>query len=73
MVEIGPPVLWLDLQSSGVNMTHFDGHAKWRSRGAILSDPCGEPWSGVSLMRQYPLPPTPDMPWRTPWHYNCPS
>lgn len=67
-----PPVLALDLQGGGVNMTFFDGHAKWQSKGRVLSDPCGLPWSGVSLMRQYPLPPTPGRPDRTPWHASCP-
>jgi prepilin-type N-terminal cleavage/methylation domain-containing protein/prepilin-type processing-associated H-X9-DG protein len=68
-----PPVLALDLQNGGVNMTFFDGHAKWFSKGKVLSDPCGLPWSGVQLMRQYPLPPSPGNPSRTPWHPNCPS
>ncbi len=68
-----PPVLWLDLQSNGVNMTYFDGHAKWRSTGSTLSDRCGLPWSGVDLMRAYPLPPSPGNPSRTPWHPSCPS
>ncbi|RYG22630.1 prepilin-type N-terminal cleavage/methylation domain-containing protein [bacterium] len=67
-----PPVLALDLQNGGVNMTFFDGHAKWQAKGRILSDPCGLPWSGVDLMRQYPIPPTPGQPGRTPWHPNCP-
>ncbi|MBC8065329.1 MAG: prepilin-type N-terminal cleavage/methylation domain-containing protein [Chlorobia bacterium] len=70
---IGPPVLALDLQNKGVNMTFFDGHAKWQSKGRILSEPCGLPWSGVQLMRQFPIPPTPGQPSRTPWHPNCPS
>jgi prepilin-type N-terminal cleavage/methylation domain-containing protein/prepilin-type processing-associated H-X9-DG protein len=68
-----PPVLALDLQNGGVNLTFFDGHAKWWSKGRILSDPCGEPWSGVELMRRYPIPPTPGRPDRTPWHPLCPS
>jgi hypothetical protein len=54
-------------------MTYFDGHAKWMSKGKILSDPCGEPFSGVSLMRLFPIPPTPGRPDRTPWHPNCPN
>ena len=69
----GPPVLALDLQNNGINMTFFDGHAKWQSKGRILSEPCGLPWSGVQLMRQYPIPPTPGQPNRTPWHPKCPS
>ncbi len=68
----GPAVLALDLQGGGVNMTYFDGHAKWMSKGKVLSNPCGEPWSGVELMRLYPLPPTPGRPDRSPWHPNCP-
>ncbi|MCW5943782.1 MAG: type II secretion system protein [Fimbriimonadaceae bacterium] len=68
-----PPVLALDLQDGGVNATLFDGHAKWLSKGRQLSDPCGEPWSGVELMRVYPIPPTPGHPERTPWHPLCPS
>ncbi len=68
-----PPVLALDLQTGGVNMTFFDGHAKWQSKGKTLSDPCGEPFSGVELMRLYPIPPTPGRPDRTPWHPSCPN
>lgn len=68
-----PPVLALDLQGGGVNMTYFDGHAKWRSKGSSLSDACGLPWSGVDLMRLYPIPPTPGNPARTMWHSNCPN
>ena len=68
-----PPVLALDLQNGGVNMTFFDGHAKWQSKGKTLSDPCGEPWSGVQLMLDYPIPPTPGNPGRTMWHPNCPN
>lgn len=70
---VGPPVLALGLQNNGINMTFFDGHAKWQSKGRILSDPCGLPWSGVQLMRQFPIPPTPGQPARTPWHPNCPN
>lgn len=68
-----PPVLALRLQSDGVNMTYFDGHAKWAARGYLLADACGLPWSGVDLMRAYPIPPTPGNPSRTPWHPNCPN
>lgn len=68
-----PPVLALDLQNGGVNMTFFDGHSKWQSRGKTLSEPCGLPYSGVDLMRQYPIPPTPGQPGRTMWHANCPN
>lgn len=68
-----PPVLALDLQNKGVNLTFFDGHAQWYSHGKLVSDPCGLPWSGVDLMRLYPIPPTPGRPDRTPWHPNCPN
>lgn len=68
-----PPVLAMDLQKSGVNLTFFDGHAKWQPKGRLLSDPCGLPWSGVDLMRLIPIPPTPGHPDRTPWHPNCPN
>ncbi len=68
-----PPVLALDLQNGGVNMTFFDGHAKWFSRGHILSNPCGEPWSGTQLIRQYPIPPTPGRPDRAVWTPECPG
>jgi prepilin-type N-terminal cleavage/methylation domain-containing protein/prepilin-type processing-associated H-X9-DG protein len=68
-----PPVLALGLQNGGVNMTYFDGHAKWRSKGASLADPCGLPWSGVDLMRLYPIPPSPGRPDRTMWHPKCPN
>ena len=57
--------------TGGLNATFFDGHAKWLSKGQLLTNPCGTPWSGVDLMRQYPLP-LPD-PGRTPWHQNCPN
>jgi prepilin-type N-terminal cleavage/methylation domain-containing protein/prepilin-type processing-associated H-X9-DG protein len=68
-----PPVLALDLQNSGVNMTFFDGHARWLSKKRILSDACGLPFSGVDLMRTFPIPPTPGQPGRTMWHPNCPE
>jgi prepilin-type N-terminal cleavage/methylation domain-containing protein/prepilin-type processing-associated H-X9-DG protein len=63
----GEPVLAMKRHSVGVNNMFFDGHAKWLSRGTFLSDPCGEPWSGVSLMRLYPIPGA------APWHPNCPN
>jgi prepilin-type N-terminal cleavage/methylation domain-containing protein/prepilin-type processing-associated H-X9-DG protein len=72
-VDLGQPVLALNLQHGGVNCMFFDGHAKWMSKGALLKDPCGLPYSGVQLMRQYPIPPTPNRPERTPWHPNCPE
>jgi len=51
----------------GVNAMFFDGHAKWMGRGKLLTDPCGEPYSGVSLTRLYPIPGA------APWHSNCPG
>lgn len=69
-VDLGQPVLAMDLQNKGVNLTFFDGHAKWMAKGKLLSDPCGLPWSGVQLMRQYPIPLVPG---RTPWHASCPN
>jgi prepilin-type N-terminal cleavage/methylation domain-containing protein/prepilin-type processing-associated H-X9-DG protein len=63
----GQPVLALRRHSEGFNASFFDGHAKWMSRGSLLRDPCGEPWSGVSLMRRYPIPGA------APWHANCPE
>ncbi len=67
------PVLALDLQLNGVNHTFFDGHAKWMSKGQALSDPCGLPWTGVDLLRAYPIPPTPGRPDRTYWSPECPE
>jgi prepilin-type N-terminal cleavage/methylation domain-containing protein/prepilin-type processing-associated H-X9-DG protein len=67
------PVWALTRHSGGVNNMFFDGHAKWLSKGALLQNPCGLPYSGVDLMRKYPLPPTPGRPDRTPWHVNCPN
>jgi prepilin-type processing-associated H-X9-DG protein/prepilin-type N-terminal cleavage/methylation domain-containing protein len=61
------PVLAMRRHSGGVNCMFFDGHAKWLSRGALLRDPCGEPYSGVELMRRYPIPGA------APWHPNCPQ
>ncbi len=67
----GEPVLAITRHQGGVNLTFFDGHAKWMSKGALLKDPCGVPWSGVDLMRRYPIPlPNPA---RTPWHASCPN
>jgi prepilin-type processing-associated H-X9-DG protein len=61
------PVLAMRRHNEGVNGMFFDGHAKWLSRGVLLSDPCGEPYSGVSLMRRYPIPGT------SAWHPLCPN
>lgn len=66
-VGYNQPVLAMTRHTAGVNNTFFDGHAKWFSRGALLADPCGEPYSGVSLMRLYPIPGA------APWHENCPQ
>lgn len=66
----GEPVLALDIQNKGLNNIFFDGHAKWMSKGKLLEDPCGLPYSGVQLMRIYPIPLVPG---RTPWHANCPG
>ncbi len=63
----GEPVLAMRRHHQGVNGVFFDGHAGWMSRSRLLSTPCGEPWSGVSLMRQYPIPGA------APWHANCPG
>ena len=63
------PVLAMTRHQSRVNCAFFDGHTKWMSRGTLLKDPCGLPWSGVDLMRRNPLPlPNPA---RTPWHPSC--
>ena len=63
----GEPVLALGRHQDGVNAMFFDGHAKRIGRGTLLSDPCGEPWSGVELMRRYPIPGA------APWHPKCPG
>lgn len=65
------PVLAMTRHQDGVNSMFFDGHAKWMKRGTLLRDPCGMPYSGVDLMRKYPLP-LPDSA-RTPWHAECGS
>lgn len=65
------PVLALSRHQAGVNAIFFDGHAKWMSRNALTQNPCGLPYSGVDLMRRYPLP-LPNAS-RTPWHLNCAS
>ncbi len=65
------PVLALARHHGGVNCMFFDGHARWMSKGALTKEPCGLPYSGVHLMRQYPLP-LPNAA-RTPWHANCPG
>lgn len=72
-VDLGAPVLALRRHANGFNPMYFDGHAKYMSAGQILSNPCGDPWSGVELMRLYPIPLRPEYPDRTPWHPHCPS
>ena len=69
--SLGEPVLAMSRHSSGANAMFFDGHAKWLGRGAWLNTPCGEPYSGVELMRLYPLPGV--VPGAKPWHPNCPQ
>ncbi len=69
-IDLGQPVLAMTLQNGGSNVTFFDGHAKWLSKGTFLKDPCGIPYSGVQLMRTYPIPLVPG---RTPWHASCPN
>jgi prepilin-type N-terminal cleavage/methylation domain-containing protein/prepilin-type processing-associated H-X9-DG protein len=71
--SVGSTVLALTRHTNGVNCVFFDGHAKWMSKGELTRDPCGLPYSGVDLMRRYPIPPTPGQPARTPWHPNCPQ
>jgi prepilin-type N-terminal cleavage/methylation domain-containing protein/prepilin-type processing-associated H-X9-DG protein len=63
----GQPVLAMRRHSGGCNAMFFDGHAKWLSQGTWLSNPCGEPYSGVELIRRYPIPGG-DF-----WHPNCPQ
>ena len=65
--SLGEPVLAMRRHREGVNAMFFDGHATWLNRGALLRDPCGEPYSGVELMRRYPIPGA------APWHPNCPN
>ena len=50
------PVVALNRHSGGLNATFLDGHARRLSREALLKDPCGEPYSGVSLLRAIPVP-----------------
>jgi prepilin-type processing-associated H-X9-DG protein len=63
----GEPVLALRRHSEGANAMFVDGHAKWLSRATLLANPCGEPYSGVELMRTFPIPGA------APWHANCPG
>jgi prepilin-type processing-associated H-X9-DG protein len=63
----GQPVLAMRRHSGGCNAMFFDGHARWLSRGTWLSNPCGEPYSGVQLIRRYPILGG-DF-----WHPNCPQ
>ena len=63
----GQPVLALGRHQGGLNAMFFDGHAKRLSAGTLLAHPCGEPYSGVELMRRFPIPGA------APWHPNCPQ
>jgi prepilin-type N-terminal cleavage/methylation domain-containing protein/prepilin-type processing-associated H-X9-DG protein len=71
--SLGSPVLAMTRHSGGVNCMFFDGHSKWMSKGALTKDPCGLPYSGVDLIRRYPIPATVSAPARTHWHPNCPN
>jgi prepilin-type N-terminal cleavage/methylation domain-containing protein/prepilin-type processing-associated H-X9-DG protein len=69
---LGEPVLAMRRHSNGVNCMFFDGHAKWMGYGAWFANgPCGEPHSGVALMRLYPLPNV--LPGQKPWNEVCPN
>lgn len=68
---LGEPVLAMNRHSNGVNCMFFDGHAKWMGRHTLLGKPCGEPYSGVDLMRRYPLPGV--QPGAKPWCPECPN
>ena len=61
------PVLALRRHQGGFNVAFFDGHAARLNPGALLREPCGDPDSGVTLMRRYPIPGA------APWHPNCPN
>jgi prepilin-type N-terminal cleavage/methylation domain-containing protein/prepilin-type processing-associated H-X9-DG protein len=65
--EDAKPVLALTRHGGGINATFFDGHAKWLKKESLLADPCGEPYSGVSLLRKFPLPDN------VFWTTNCPQ
>ncbi len=69
--SLGEPVLAMKRHQEGANAMFFDGHAKWLNRNAWLNTPCGEPYSGVDLMRRYPLPGV--VPGAKPWHPLCPQ
>lgn len=64
------PVLAMNIQNKGLNNIFFDGHAKWLSKGTLLKDPCGIPYSGVQLIRAYPIPLVPG---RSIWTTECPN
>lgn len=68
--SLGEPVLAMRRHHQGVNCMFFDGHAKWLGRHILLANPCGEPYSGVELMRRYPLPGV--LPGAKPWNDACP-
>jgi len=69
-VDKGEPVLAMTRHSGGATAMFFDGHAKKMQAGIWKQDPCGLPWSGVQLMRLYPIPLVSG---RTPWHDKCPQ
>lgn len=71
--DLGEPVLALERHTGGCVAMFFDGHAAYMKAGKLRADPCGLPYSGVQLMRMYPLPATPGRPDRTPWHAACPN
>ncbi|MCX7799069.1 MAG: prepilin-type N-terminal cleavage/methylation domain-containing protein [Fimbriimonadales bacterium] len=69
-VDLGEPVLAFGRHAGAANAMFFDGHARRVPRGAWLRDRCGEPISGVELLRRHPIPLVPG---RTIWHPNCPE
>jgi prepilin-type N-terminal cleavage/methylation domain-containing protein/prepilin-type processing-associated H-X9-DG protein len=61
------PVLAIHRHHDGLNVMFLDGHARWFSRGTLQANPCGEQYSGVELMRRYPVPGV------NPWTPACPG
>lgn len=60
-------VLAMRRHSGGCNNMFLDGHCQWLSRQQLMADTCGEPYSGVRLMRQHPIPGA------APWCPECPN
>jgi prepilin-type N-terminal cleavage/methylation domain-containing protein/prepilin-type processing-associated H-X9-DG protein len=60
-------VLAMRRHGGGCNNMFLDGHCQWLSRAQLMADPCGEPYSGVRLMRQHPIPGA------APWCPECPQ